>query len=237
MRDKTAKLIELDQEYLWYPFTQMKGWLEREPVIIERGEGFYLIDTEGRRYIDGVSSLWCNVHGHRVKKIDDAIRQQLERIAHSTLLGLGQDKAIELAEKLVKLAGGKLKRVFYSDSGATSVEIAIKMAYQYWRNKGVSASFYKAAYNVLGNSGASFLARVSRSKSSMMFAILKSGRPCCRVLKNSPGPRSLRSCSAILKPSLVLTMISRRLCAVSFSVSEKSRQYASCFPRPMRPRS
>jgi len=89
----------------------------------------------------------------------------------------------------------------------------------------------------LSSSRASFLARVSRSKSSMMFAILKSGRPCCRVLKNSPGPRSLRSCSAILKPSLVLTMISRRLCAVSFSVSEKSRQYASCFPRPMRPRS
>ncbi|MHC4292636.1 MAG: adenosylmethionine--8-amino-7-oxononanoate transaminase, partial [Planctomycetota bacterium] len=97
---------------------------------------FYLIDTEGNRYIDGVSSLWCNVHGHRVPKIDDAIRAQLDKIAHSTLLGLGQTTSIELAEKLVQIAPAGLEKVFYSDSGATAVEIAIKMAYQYWQNIG-----------------------------------------------------------------------------------------------------
>ena len=136
MNTKTKKLIELDKQYLWHPFTQMADWLDSEAVVIESGEGFYLVDTEGRRYIDGVSSLWCNVHGHRVKKIDDAIRAQLDKISHSTLLGLGQTTSIELAEKLVQISPEGLEKVFYSDSGATAVEIAIKMAYQYWQNIG-----------------------------------------------------------------------------------------------------
>ncbi|MBL7215095.1 MAG: adenosylmethionine--8-amino-7-oxononanoate transaminase [Phycisphaerae bacterium] len=136
MNAKTQKLIELDKQYLWHPFTQMADWLASKPVVIESGEGFYLTDTEGRRYIDGVSSLWCNVHGHRVKKIDDAIAAQLDKIAHSTLLGLGQTASIELAEKLVQISPEGLEKVFYSDSGATAVEIAIKIAYQYWQNIG-----------------------------------------------------------------------------------------------------
>jgi adenosylmethionine-8-amino-7-oxononanoate transaminase len=136
MKALTKKLIEADKQYVWHPFTQMSDWLSSEPVIIEGGEGSFLIDTDGKRYIDGVSSLWCNVHGHRVKKIDDAIRTQLEKIGHSTLLGLGQTRSIELAEKLVQITPDNLKKVFYSDSGATSVEIAIKMAYQFWHNKG-----------------------------------------------------------------------------------------------------
>jgi adenosylmethionine-8-amino-7-oxononanoate transaminase len=136
MNRRTEKLINLDKQYLWHPFTQMNHWLQTEPVVIESGDGFYLIDTEGRRYIDGVSSLWCNVHGHRVKKIDDAIKSQLDKIAHSTLLGLAQVKSIELAEKLIKTAPKNLKKVFYSDSGATSVEIALKIAYQYYHNNG-----------------------------------------------------------------------------------------------------
>ncbi|MHC5083201.1 MAG: adenosylmethionine--8-amino-7-oxononanoate transaminase [Planctomycetota bacterium] len=136
MNEKTQKMIELDKQYLWHPFTQMADWLADTPVVIEAGEGFYLIDTDGNRYIDGVSSLWCNVHGHRVKKIDDAIRAQLDKIAHSTLLGLAQTTSIELAEKLVQIAPGNLGKVFYSDSGATAVEIALKMAYQYWQNIG-----------------------------------------------------------------------------------------------------
>lgn len=136
MNENTQRLINIDKQYLWHPFTQMKGWLESQPVVIESGDGFYLIDTEGNRYIDGVSSLWCNVHGHRVKKIDDAIRNQLKKISHSTLLGLAQTKSIELAERLVKIAPKNLCKVFYSDSGATSVEIALKIAYQYYRNIG-----------------------------------------------------------------------------------------------------
>lgn len=136
MNETTRQLIAMDKQYLWHPFTQMRGWLESEPVVIERGEGFCLIDTEGRRTIDGVSSLWCNVHGHRVAKIDEAIRRQLDAIAHSTLLGLGQVQSIELAKRLVEIAPEGLEKVFYSDSGATAVEIALKMAYQYWQNRG-----------------------------------------------------------------------------------------------------
>ncbi|MFH1614706.1 MAG: adenosylmethionine--8-amino-7-oxononanoate transaminase [Planctomycetota bacterium] len=133
----TERLTLADKAYIWHPFTQMAGWLADEQVIIDSAEGFCLIDTRGRRYIDGVSSLWCNVHGHCVKRIDDAVREQLGKVAHSTLLGLGQTKSIILAEKLVEIAPRGLRKVFYSDSGATSVEIAIKMAYQYYRNKGV----------------------------------------------------------------------------------------------------
>ncbi len=136
MHHLTNKLIEADKQYIWHPFTQMADWQACEPVIIDRGEGFFLIDTEGKKYIDGVSSLWCNVHGHHVKKIDDAIRAQLDKIGHSTLLGLGQTKSIQLAEKLIRITPPNLKKVFYSDSGATSVEIAIKMAYQFWHNTG-----------------------------------------------------------------------------------------------------
>lgn len=136
MEDITRKLIDTDKKYVWHPFTQMASWETSEPVIIASGDGFFLVDTEGRRYIDGFSSLWCNVHGHRVEKIDRAIRQQLERIAHSTLLGLGQVRSVELAEKLVEITPEGLNKVFYSDSGSTSVEIAVKMAYQHWQNRG-----------------------------------------------------------------------------------------------------
>ena len=136
MNDVAKKLIELDKKYVWHPFTQMADWLASEPVIIDSAEGFYLYDTQGRRYIDGVSSLWCNVHGHRVKKIDDAIKAQLDKVAHSTLLGLAQSRSIELAKKLVATTPENLQKVFYSDSGATAVEIALKIAYQYSYNKG-----------------------------------------------------------------------------------------------------
>jgi len=136
MDEKTKKLIQLDKQFVWHPFTQMADWLDSDPLIIESGRGFYLIDTEQNRYIDAVSSLWCNVHGHNVKHIDDAIKLQLEKISHSTLLGLAQTRSIELAEKLINIAPQNLKKVFYSDSGATAVEIAIKMAYQYFQNIG-----------------------------------------------------------------------------------------------------
>ena len=130
------KLKQLDQKYLWHPFTQMQDWLAEEPIIISQGDGHYLIDVHGRKYLDGVSSLWCNVHGHRKQEIDDAIKAQLDRIAHSTFLGLSHVPGIQLAQKLIEIAPRGLQRVFYSDSGATAVEIALKMAVQYWQLKG-----------------------------------------------------------------------------------------------------
>jgi adenosylmethionine-8-amino-7-oxononanoate aminotransferase len=129
-------LASVDRAHLWHPFTQQRGWMEEEPLIVESAEGTDLIDVEGRRYIDGVSSLWCNVHGHRHPRIDAAVREQLEEVAHSTMLGLGHRPAIELARRLVALAPPGLTRVFYSDSGSTATEIALKMAFQYWRQRG-----------------------------------------------------------------------------------------------------
>jgi len=122
-----------DKRYLWHPFTQMKDWLADDIVIIKRAKGNYLYDTKGRKYLDGVSSLWCNVHGHQVREINQAIKAQLSRVAHSTMLGLSNVPAIELAEELIRIAPKGLSRVFYSDSGSTAVEIALKMAFQYWR--------------------------------------------------------------------------------------------------------
>ncbi|WP_028399569.1 adenosylmethionine--8-amino-7-oxononanoate transaminase [Ectobacillus panaciterrae] len=130
------ELSQKNKEYVWHPFTQMKDYLEDDPLIIERGEGRKLYDMQGNAYWDGVSSIWLNVHGHQVKELDDAIRAQLEKIAHSTLLGMANVPSILLAEKVIGLMPKGLKKVFYSDSGATAVEIAIKMAIQYWQHKG-----------------------------------------------------------------------------------------------------
>src|SRR3954447_7019220 len=125
-----------DHRYIWHPFTQQQGWVEEEPVVIEEAEGTTLVDTEGRRYIDGVSSLWCNVHGHRHPKIDAAVKAQLDKVAHSTMLGLTHRSAIELAKRLTEIAPSPLSRVFYSDSGSTATEIALKIAFQYWAQQG-----------------------------------------------------------------------------------------------------
>lgn len=127
---------EKDKKYIWHPFTQMKDWLQEEQLVIERGEGNYLIDTEGNKYFDGVSSLWVNVHGHCNERLNNALFEQAKKISHSTLLGLSNTKAIELAEKLIEIVPEGLTKVFYSDNGSTAVEIAIKMAFQYFQHKG-----------------------------------------------------------------------------------------------------
>ncbi len=130
------QLRELDKQHIWHPFTPMKLWNESDPLVIADAEGMYLIDSDGKRYLDGVSSLWCNVHGHRVKEIDDAVRAQLDRFAHSTMLGLTNEPAILLADRLMKIVPIGLTKIFYSDSGATATEIAFKLAAQYWFNVG-----------------------------------------------------------------------------------------------------
>lgn len=136
MTSDTARLVSLDRTYVWHPFTQMQDWLASEPLVIDRAEGFELIDTDGNRYLDGVSSLWVNVHGHRVPEIDRAVRDQLDRVAHSTLLGLANTASVELAEQLVRMAPSGLEKVFYSEAGACAVEIALKMAFGYWQHRG-----------------------------------------------------------------------------------------------------
>ena len=124
-----------DRDHLWHPFTPLAAWEQADPLVIERGEGVYLFDTEGNRYLDGVASLWCNVHGHRHPALDAALHAQIDKVAHSTLLGVTHPPAIELARRLVEIAPEGLTRVFFSDDGATAVEIALKLAFQYWRQK------------------------------------------------------------------------------------------------------
>ncbi len=130
------RLWDADHRYLWHPFTQMQEWLLEEPLIVDAGEGPYLVDTLGNRYLDGVSSLWCNLHGHRVPEIDHAIRDQLGKIAHSTLLGLASTASIDCAETLAAIVPRGLTRVFFSDAGATAVEIALKMVFQHHQLRG-----------------------------------------------------------------------------------------------------
>lgn len=113
----------------------MQEWEREEPLIIEKAKGPYLYDTHGNKYLDGTSSLWVNLHGHRHPAIDRAIREQLTKVAHSTLLGAAGPPSILLARKLVTVAPKGLTRVFYSDDGSTAVEVALKMAVQYWQQQ------------------------------------------------------------------------------------------------------
>jgi adenosylmethionine---8-amino-7-oxononanoate aminotransferase len=129
-------LVDWDHRHLWHPFTQMADWLGEPPLVIARAEGCWLVDTHGRRYLDGVASLWCNVHGHRHPVLDAAVRAQLELVAHTTLLGLGSVPSIEMAHALVDVAPEGLTRVFYSDAGATAVEAALRIALQYHQLRG-----------------------------------------------------------------------------------------------------
>ncbi|HEY4058886.1 MAG TPA: adenosylmethionine--8-amino-7-oxononanoate transaminase [Kofleriaceae bacterium] len=133
MSNKSNELAEIDQRVLWHPFTQQSEW---KPLVIDRGEGNYLFDTDGRRYLDAVSSLWCNVHGHAHPRLDKALREQAAKLAHSTFLGLSHEPGIRLAEALIEVAPPGLKRVFYSDSGSAAVEIALKQSFQYWQLTG-----------------------------------------------------------------------------------------------------
>jgi len=130
------RLAEADRKHLWHPFTQMLEWMGEDPVVIDSADGMFLVDTLGNRYLDGCSSLWCNVHGHRVPEIDRAVVEQLGRVAHTTLLGLASSASIECAEELVRIAPPNLTRVFFSDAGSTAAEIALKMAYQHFQLRG-----------------------------------------------------------------------------------------------------
>lgn len=132
MNPSREQLERWDCDHVWHPFTPMQAYAAEKPLIIAAARGCFLIDLDGREYFDGVSSLWCNVHGHRVPELDAALREQLDAVAHSTLLGLSNVPAIRLARRLVELAPPGLNHVFYSDDGATAVEVALKMAFQYW---------------------------------------------------------------------------------------------------------
>jgi adenosylmethionine-8-amino-7-oxononanoate aminotransferase len=135
-RHTTESLIHDDHTYVWHPFTQQAQWEKQQPLIIARAEGSYLYDTDGNQYLDGVSSLWTNVHGHQNPVLDNALIEQLRRVAHTTFLGLSHAPGIELARKLVDASPSNIRRVFYSDNGSTATEVALKMAYQFQQQQG-----------------------------------------------------------------------------------------------------
>ncbi|MCS7215477.1 MAG: adenosylmethionine--8-amino-7-oxononanoate transaminase [Thermodesulfovibrio sp.] len=152
-------LIQLDKRYIWHPFTQMKIWLSEDPTIFIEGKECFLKDIDGKWYIDGVSSLWVNIHGHRRKEIDEALKSQIEKLAHSTLLGACNEPSIFLAKKLAEILSqsmpwdAPITKIFYSDNGSTAVEIALKIAYQYWVNQGIKSkdTFISLKYGYHGD--------------------------------------------------------------------------------------
>ncbi len=128
-------LANADKEFVWHPYTQMRDWVKWNNRVIVKGDGFYLVDSVGRKYLDGSASMWCNVWGHRQNKVVQAMVDQLKKVPHSTLFGFANAPSIKLAERLVRLARG-MHKVFYTDNGSTAIEVAMKMAIQYWYNKG-----------------------------------------------------------------------------------------------------
>jgi adenosylmethionine---8-amino-7-oxononanoate aminotransferase len=144
-----AKLAELDRKYIWHPFTQMRDWLKRDPIVIVSGKGAVLHDARGLEYLDANASIWTNLHGHGHPQINAAVRKQLRKIAHSSALGLANEPASLLAEQLVMAAAPKrakcsrrakpntqLSKVFFSDDGSTAMEVALKLAYAYAQRTG-----------------------------------------------------------------------------------------------------
>ncbi len=207
--DEIKHLRYIDTHVLWHPFTQMKEYETENAPIIVAGEGNYLIDIEGKRYLDGVSSLWVNIHGHRVKEIDEAIKSQLDRIAHSTLLGIGNVPSIQLAERLVEITPSGLTKVFYSDNGSTGVEIALKMAYQYWQNIGRKKktkflSFYNAYHgDTLGAVGVGGISLFHQIYGNIIVPSLKIPSAYCYRCPWKQTPATCdRACFKILEETI-----------------------------------
>ena len=187
MATDRENLERWDREHVWHPFTPMQTYAAESPLIIREARGCTLIDLDGREYLDGVSSLWCNVHGHRVEALDRAIRDQLDLVAHSTLLGLGNVPSIRLARRLVEAAPKGLTRVFFSDDGATAVEVALKLAFQFWRQATPAAPrktqflSLTMAYHgdTLGDVSVGDLERFHHLFAPLLFPTLRAPSPHC----------------------------------------------------------
>ena len=197
------ELKRLDHTYIWHPFTQMQEWMSEEPCIISHADGHYLVDVHGRRYLDGVSSLWCNVHGHRRNELDKAIKAQLDQVAHSTFLGLSHVPGIQLAQKLIEIAPKSLQRVFYSDNGATAVEIALKMAIQYWQLKGETKRTQVATLlesyhgDTVGSMSMGYSETFHRFHKSLLFPVLRLTPP--HVFRYYKGMREQEALNQAIK--------------------------------------
>ena len=199
--EQRSQLAAWDREHVWHAFTQMA---EYEPFIVERAEGCTLYDIDGNAYLDGVSSLWCNVHGHRHPTLDAAIRDQLDRVAHVTNLGASNPTTIRLAKRLSEIAPTGLNHVFFSSDGACAVEVAIKMALQYWRQRPEPRPektrylAFESAYHgdTLGSVSVSGVERFQAMFRPLLFDVLRLPRPVAS--SSSPPDDSLKAAEAIL---------------------------------------
>ena len=179
------KLSQLDRRYVWHPFTQMRDWERAEPIVLVRGKGAMLVDAQGNKYLDGNSSIWTNLHGHNHPKLNQAIERQLKQVAHTSALGLANEPASLLAEKLVKAAGLPLRKVFYSDDGSTALEVALKMAYEFTRRSGRSNSprflSLDGAYHgdTIGATSLGHIDLFHKTFSGLLFKTDKVASPAC----------------------------------------------------------
>ncbi len=181
----TATMREYDRLYVWHPFTQMRDWELDAPIVIVGGEGSWLIDSDGNRWLDGVASMWANIHGHCRREINEAVKLQVDRLEHSTQLGLANDQAAILAKRLVEIAPPGLCKVFYSDNGSTAVEVGIKMAFQYWRQMGkpLKTRFisFKNAYHgdTIGSMSVGGIDLYHEVFRPLLFPVIQSPAPYC----------------------------------------------------------
>lgn len=187
MKLKDTDWVKKAQTLIWHPFTQMREWENEVPTVIKEAKGVYLTDLEGKRYLDGVSSIWVNLHGHRHRTIDRALIAQIKKVSHSTLLGLSNLPAVELAEKLIALAPKGLTRLFYSDNGSTAVEVAVKMAFGFWKHQGKSyksknkfISFSNAYHgDTLGSVSLGGIDLFHQAYQPLLFETIKIPSPTC----------------------------------------------------------
>lgn len=185
MTRNSSQLRELDNAHVWHPFTAMSDYRNEQAPIIVAANDFYLIDADGQRYLDGHSSLWCNIHGHRVPLIDGAIKEQLERVAHSTLLGLSNVPSIELAAELVRRTPEGLNKVFYADCGAAGVEVALKVAFQYYQQRSHSPEvrdtfiYFDGAYHgdTIGTMSVGSISRFKSLYAPLLFSAVWAHAP------------------------------------------------------------
>jgi adenosylmethionine-8-amino-7-oxononanoate aminotransferase len=183
----TKRIIELDKKYVWHPFTQMADWASGVPspvLAIERASGNCLYDTSGKKYIDGVSSMWANLLGHNNKRLNNAVKKQLSKVAHSTFLGLTHVSAVQLAKELALILPEGLERVFYSDNGSTAVEVAVKMAFQYWQHKGKERNIFISLENAyhgdtLGAVSVGGVDLFHKAYKPLLFKTIKAMSPYC----------------------------------------------------------
>jgi len=217
-RERYMPYEELDKKYVWHPFTQMQDWRRGKQLIIKEAKGCHLKDTEGKQYLDGVSSLWVNIHGHRRREIDDAIKKQMEKVSHSTLLGLGNIPSIKLAKELIEVAPKGLERVFYSDDGSTAVEAGLKIAFGYWQKKNPSKKLFVAFENAyhgdtVGSVSVGGIDLFHKKFGQLLFKTLKADYPYCyRCRQGSKFPRCNFAC--LKKLEGILRSHQGRVCGI-----------------------